>query len=362
MKPQIPNSLPLKHLNWTSVIEQIGAANRELARYDGLLQSIPNPNVLLSPLTTQEAVLSSKIEGTQATLEEVLEFEANPKKEFDRKLDIHEIINYRKAMSHATKEIKERGMTNNFLKRTHSILLKGVRGQHKDRGNFRKIQNWIGSPESTMESARFVPPSPLVLQSAMDDLEKYIHFDEKDRLVQLAIIHAQFEIIHPFLDGNGRLGRILIPLFLYDKRILHQPVFYLSAYLEANRQEYYDRLKEITDNNNWEQWIEFFLNALVKQAKANIEKTKSIIDLYNDMKTAIVECTHSQFAIQTLDCLFHMPVFSTSNFLKFSDIPRASANRILTQLAEQGIIKIMEPGKGRRPTIFQFRKLLDIVK
>lgn len=204
--PFIPDELPLQDLDWTSFISYIGTANREIARYDGLLQSIPNPAVLLSPLTTQEAVLSSKIEGTQATLEEVLKFEAEMDSSFNRYDDIQEVLNYRKAMAFAIKELKERPITLNLIRRTHQVLLASVRGESSDRGNFRKIQNWIGKPGSTIEQARFIPPNPLVLQEHLDKFEKYIHYEEKDLLVQLAIVHAQFEILHPFLDGNGRIG------------------------------------------------------------------------------------------------------------------------------------------------------------
>jgi len=243
----------------------------------------------------------------------------------------------------------------------HDLLLDSVRGQDKGRGRFRTLQNWIGKPGTPMKQARFVPPSPLHLQDALNEFEKYIHYDEEDVLVQLAIVHAQFEILHPFLDGNGRIGRILIPLFLYEKKILGQPMFYISSYLESNRPEYYDKLKAISDENQWEEWISFFLGAIEIQAKKNIDKARAILALYEKLKADIVGHTHSQFSIQSLDCLFNLPIFSTSDFEKHSKIPRASVGRIIKQLNEAEIIEMLEKGSGRKPSVYIFRKLIDIV-
>jgi len=361
MKPFSPHKLPIEILDWAQFVKYLGPANRALARYDGLLQSIPNPVLLLSPLTTQEAVLSSKIEGTQATLEEVLRFEANPQRRVDRYNDIQEVINYRKAMAYAVHELKERPINLNMLKRTHSILLDSVRGQDKARGEFRKLQNWIGKPGSTMEQARFVPPTPEELPHCLDVFEKYIHFDEQDALVQLAIVHAQFEIIHPFLDGNGRIGRILIPLFLFHKTILHQPMFYISAFLESNREEYYDRLKAITEHNDWEGWILFFLQAVEVQAKRNISKARTILELYNKMKQDIPEIMHSQFSLQSLEFLFNMPVFTSMDYIHHSGVPKTSVSRLLIALRQKRIIEYLEEPAGRKPAVYIFRKLIDIV-
>ncbi|MCC5906865.1 MAG: Fic family protein [Balneolaceae bacterium] len=361
MKPFIPHKLPLKNLNWEKFQRVLGPANRAVARYDGLLQSIPNPAVLLSPLTTQEAVLSSKIEGTQATLEEVLRFQANPQKEVKHYNDIREIINYRKAMGHAINELDKRPLSLNLIKSMHSILLDSVRGQNKSRGKFRTIQNWIGKPGSALENARFVPPSPLNLPEYLSDFEKYIHADDADALVQAAIIHAQFEILHPFIDGNGRIGRILIPLYLYSKNILHQPMFYISAYLEKHREEYYDQLKGNSDNGEWENWIRFFLTAVDTQARLNTEKAQNIIYLYNSMKQKVVESTHSQYALPALDSLFNLGIFTSSDFQKNSGIPKPTNARIISTLREENIIDTLEESSGRKPAIYIFRSLIKIV-
>jgi len=360
MNPYKPDILPLQNLDWSRLISLTGEANRKLAHYDGILQTMPNPVLLLSPLRTQEAVLSSRIEGTQATLEEVLRFEADPKTETARYKDIHEVLNYQKATSLAVKEMKTRPISLNLIKNMHSVLLQSVRGENRARGEFRKIQNWIGKPGSTIEQARFIPPSPADLPVYLDNFEKYIHYDEKDKLVQLAIVHAQFEILHPFLDGNGRIGRILIPLFLFEKKILSVPMFYISAFFESNRDEYYNKLKAITDNKEWESWIVFFLKGIISQSEKNIEKAKAILELYEMMKEKIVSITHSQYSIKALDILFDMPIFSSTDFIKSSKIPRASSKRILKRLEESDTLTILMKGIGRKPTIYAFRKLIDI--
>jgi len=362
MKPHIPEFLPLKELNWVRFIKLIGQANAELARYDGILQGIVNPVVLLSPLTTKEAVISSKIEGTQASLQEVLEFEAAPDPTNEKYHDIREIINYREAMHHAVKWLEHKPLTLNLIKETHSILLDSVRGRDRGQGNFRIGQNYIGKLGASIEEATYVPPEPRLLPECLDNFEKYIHSDEKDLLVQLALVHAQFEIIHPFLDGNGRVGRILIPLFLFEKKILHLPMFYISEYLEARRDEYYDRLKAITAENKWDDWVEFFLKALVEQAKANSAKAKGILDLYDKKKARITDATHSQYCIKTLDTLFKKPIFTSPDFIKLSGIPKASAMRLIQLLRKEGIIVTLRKGKGRRAEIFEFKKLMDIIE
>ncbi len=360
-KPYVPQALPLSSLDWVRFVPLIGQANAEIARYDGILQGIINPGVLLSPLTTKEAVLSSKIEGTQASLEEVLQYEASPDVKTKKYDDIQEIINYREAMRFAVGWLKEKPITLNLIKQMHGILLNSVRGKDLGRGNFRTGQNYIGKPGAPIEQAKYIPPAPLNLMEYLSNFEKYVHFDEKDRLAQLAIVHAQFEIIHPFLDGNGRLGRILIPLFLHEKKMLHSPMFYISEYLESNREEYYARLRAITEENKWDDWIEFFLRAIVEQAKANSIKAKSILALYEKKKTRITEVTRSQYSIKILDTIFARPIFNTTDFIKYSRIPKASAMRLLKILRKEGILSTLTEGSGRRAEVMMFNKLLDIV-
>lgn len=364
MKPYQPDTLPLKKLDWAAFVRYIGPANRAIARYDGMLQAVLNPELLLSPLMVQEAVMSSQIEGTQATLEEVMAFEGagqSPKEESKRN-DIQEIINYRTAMRTAIEEMNKRPVNLNLLHKMHAVLLDSVRGRDKARGEFRKTQNYIGRPGTPIEQAKFVPPDPLTVQGHMSNLEKYVHYEEQDALVQLAIVHAQFEMIHPYVDGNGRLGRILIPLVLYGKRVLSSPMFYLSAFLETHRDEYYERLNAISRESDWTGWVTFFLKAVIEQAKNNTEKARSILDLYEVKKSRIAELTSSKYAIQTVDALFKVPSFTPNRFIAESKIPKRTAMRILQVLSEEGVIDTVSAGTGRTPGFYRFKKLIKIIR
>lgn len=364
MKPYIPQKLPLKEIKWEPLIPLIGRANRSIALYDGFLYGVPNPEVLISPLTTSEAVLSSKMEGTQATLSEVLKFEGGeePAQEMLR-LDIQEIINYRAALRHAEEALKTRPLNLNLILELHATLLDSVRGRNKEPGQFRKTQNWIGPHRTSIEQADFVPPSPMYLPEHLDNLEKYYHNERPDPLVQLAIVHAQFEIIHPFSDGNGRIGRILIPIFLYDKKLLSRPMFYLSEYLEEHREEYIARLRALgQEDNSWNLWIEFFLKALDEQARRNADKARAIMDLYEKLKVRIIELTHSLYAVPMLDAIFEQPVFQNSH-LKFpseSKPSRQAVALLLRKLNKAGILKIIRKGSGRRAQILALEDLINL--
>jgi Fic family protein len=364
MNPYEPKSLPLEGIDWTAHVSLIGRANAALARYDGMLESIVNPMVLLSPLTTQEAVLSSRIEGTQASMEEVLEYEADPSEPVapSRQADIQEIINYRTAMSKAVEGLKKLPLCLNLIKDLHIDLLNSVRGKNKAPGNFRRVQNFIGPPGCGLENATFVPPSPEQVGPAMGDWEKYLHYEERDRLVQLAVAKAQFELIHPFLDGNGRMGRMLVPLFLYEKGILSSPMFYLSAYFEEHRDEYYASLESISREDDWNGWIRFFLTAIVEQARINTDKTRQILALYERMKRDVPSAIHSQYVIQAIDSLFDRPIFRSTDFISRSRIPRDSAMRIIHALKEIKLIYDLRPGKGRRAAIMIFPELIRITE
>lgn len=364
MRPFVPDKLPLNDIDWVSHIPLIAKANAELARFDGVLQGMVNPLVLLSPLTTREALLSSKIEGTQATFEEILKYDAEPSKQLEpqRAADIQEIVNYREAMGTAVGDLKKKPFCLNLLRRLHSILLSSVRGRERAPGEFRKIQNYIGPPGATLETATFVPPSPDRLMEFLDNWEKYAHQDEKDRLVQLAVLKAQFEIIHPFLDGNGRIGRMLVPLFLYTTGLLSSPMFYISAYFEAQRDVYYDRLGEISKSRDWNGWVRFFLQAVVDQAGENTRKAQTILALYDRMKRQVAEVTRSHFSIQAVDTLFANPVFSTPDFSRMSGIPKHSSLRLLAALGQAGVLELVRPGSGRRPTLLAFAELINLAE
>ena len=199
------------------------------------------------------------------------------------------------------------------------------------------------------------------MKESLYNWEKYLHIDDKDVLVQLAIVHGQFEIIHPFLDGNGRIGRILIPLFLYHKKVIQEPVFYMSEYLESYRTDYYDALKNISDNNDWEHWIRFFLNGVITQSEKSISQLKRIIKLYDAMKLKIAEKTHSQFSIKCLDFIFSTPFFNTKQFRVNSGIPKSSIARLLKSLEASKIIHCIQRGSGRRASFFIFLPLMNII-
>ncbi len=366
MKPYEPNELPLQNLDYQLLFSLVGDANAELARYDGLLQGIPNPEVMLSPLTTQEAVLSSKIEGTQATVDEVLEQEAGLIKEGEKYKDIQEISNYRLALYQTKEHLQAYPIRLSFIRDLHRILLNSVRGENKTPGDFRLDQNWIGKEGCTIEEASFVPPSPLRLNDYLQAWESYIDFDDSDFLLQAAVIHAQFELLHPFKDGNGRIGRILIPLFLFQKKALSQPMFYLSEYLEAHRDEYYQRLKAISQEGDWNGWIAFFLRAITVQAKQNSERVKAIMGLYEVMKIRVHEITHSQYSVHLLDELFSRPIFKTtdlvSRFKRELDIHEKTTPGLLRQLKEAGVLMELQPGKGRRAAVLCFPELINLAE
>ncbi|MEZ5572941.1 MAG: Fic family protein [Halioglobus sp.] len=317
-------------------------------------------------LTTQEAVLSSKIEGTQATVDEVLEQEAGLLKEGEKYKDIQEISNYRLALFQAREYLEAYPIRLGFVRELHRILMDSVRGQDKMPGEFRVDQNWIGKQGCSIEQASFVPPSPLQLQDHLRAWEHYLGTDDIDFLLQTAVVHAQFELLHPFKDGNGRIGRILIPLFLYQKRALSQPMFYLSEYLENHREEYYQRLKAISAEGDWNGWMAFFLRATAAQAGQNSQRVTAIKALYDEMKLAIQETTHSQYSVHLLDALFSKPVFRTSDLAQKLTaefgVHEKTTPGLLKQLKDAGILREIQAGSGRRPATLCFPRLINLAE
>jgi Fic family protein len=357
---------PPQDLEWKKLIPLIGPANAGLARYDGLLAAIPNADVLLSPLTTQEAVLSSKIEGTQVTIGEVLEIEAGGDSESftqPKRDDAEEVLNYRKAMKACVSIMQERSLSQHVIRAAHGILMQGVRGKDKNPGSYRSEQNWIGARGCPIEEASYIPVAPEHLQSGMDSWERYLdNKAELDSLVQLAILHVEFESLHPFQDGNGRLGRMLIPLFLYQRKLLSSPDFYISGYLESNRDEYQERLRAVSRNGDWTGWCVFFLKGLTEQAAENEKRARAILGLYDRVKTQIADLTHSQHSIRALDLLFQTPIFSASLFTDNESIPKPTATRILAVLRDAGLLATLQEAKGRRSGIYAFRELVNVAE
>jgi Fic family protein len=366
MQPFVIEKLPPPEIDWVPLIPLIGQANRKLAEYEGVLYGSPNSDVLISPLTRREAVLSSKIEGTQATVGEVLKFEAGEAPEQEsRREDIYEIMNYRQALREAERELQERPFNLNLLLKLHSTLLDSVRGRNKGKGKFRTEQNWIGAPGSSIEQAEFIPPAPGdTLMQGLYDWESFYHADCPDPLVQLAIVHAQFEILHPFLDGNGRLGRILIPLFLSEKKILSRPVFYLSEYLEREREAYIASLRAIGSATlAWNSWVQFFLNGLIQQAQANILKTRQIYGLYNHLKSEVIRLTRSQFAIPLLDAIFLQPIFQPSRLEGAPNLPsRPMIMNMVGKLKDAGMLAVLREGRGPHPQTLMLADLVSLTE
>jgi len=355
---------PPADLKWDQLIPLIGPASAALARYDGVLSTIPNANLLMTPLITQEAVLSSKIEGTQTTLGEVLEFEVDESSIEDptglKHGDIREVLNYREAMWHAVEILKKVPLSQRIMKEAHQVLMSGVRGSRRDPGNYRKIQNWIGLEGADINTASYIPIPAGELPEAMSRWERFIHDDAcGDHLVRLALLHVEFEAIHPFLDGNGRLSRMFVPLYLYQSGLLKTPMFYISAYFEQNRAEYYERLQAVSRDRAWTEWCLFFLQALREQAKDNRDRALAIQGLYNNMNRTIAELTRSQYAVHTVDFLFQRPVFKASDFYSTASIPTPTARRILKVLQDNDFFRIVRPGKGQRSATLAFKQLLN---
>jgi len=362
MKPYVPHELPLKNLDFRLILAHLGDARAALGKYDGLLHGIVDPIVMLSPLINEEAVLSSKIEGTQVTVDEVLEQEAGMIKQGSKFHDILEVRNYRRALLEAQSVLENRTITRHLLRALHKILMDSVRGQDKSPGEFRREQNWIGALGCAIEQANFIPPDPLQLPNYLERWEEYAAGEDCDPLVQASIVHAQFELLHPFKDGNGRIGRLLIPLFLFQKKLLSQPMFYLSSYFESNREEYYSRLQAISRKDDWDGWIVFFLRAVAEQAQTCSERVEQMIRLYNDMKIQIHDLTHSQHVIQILDFMFTHPIFSAPSVSRQTGIKKPTADALLRTLKEKGILKALHEARGRRPAILGFPALLNIAE
>ena len=357
---------PPNDIDWPRLVPLIGTANRALARYDGLVAAIPNAEVLLSPLTTQEAVLSSKIEGTNVTMSEVLEIEAGgdagdisqPKRD-----DAEEISNYRTALRSTARALEERPLSLHLLRAAHALLMDGVRGRDKSPGSFRNERNWIGPPGCSIEEANFVPIPQEHLISGLDAWADYVGNEaEPDPLIQLAITHLEFEALHPFKDGNGRLGRMVIPLFLFARNLLHGPNFYMSGYLEARREEYVERMRAVSRDGAWTEWCEFFLKGLIEQASTNQAKAHAILNLHQRLSKEVAGLLRSQFTGNVVDFIFAYPVFPSALFVNRSGVQQPSAPRFLALLKDGGILTAVRERSGRRPAIYAFLELLNIAE
>ena len=320
-------------------------ADRSLGRLDGIGSVLPNPDLFVAMYVRQEAVLSSQIEGTQSTLEDVLQFEVDPK-HADVPKDIEEVVNYVSAMNYGIERLDTLPLSLRLIREVHSKLLKGVRGAHRDPGEFRKTQNWIGPAGADLNSATFVPPPVPEMREALDKFEKFLHDDSLPVLIQCGLAHAQFETIHPFLDGNGRVGRLLITLLLCQRKVLHRPLLYLSHYLKSNRAEYYDRLTAIRKDGNWESWLKFFLRGVEEVSGEAIEKARQIIKLRETHRELISEkMGDANRGFRLLDYLYDQPIVSVRMVEKHLNTSYVTADKVVRQLTG---LKILTPTSRRR--------------
>lgn len=361
-QPFSPPLLP-PEVDLSSVIKLIADAREAVARYDEAVKQLPDPMLIRRTFETQEAVLSSKIEGTQATLEEVLELDAEEAttEENEKLRDYREISNYRKAIVYGKKLLKDKPLSENVIKELHELLLDSVRGKNKSPGEFRRHQVHIGPAGATLEEASYVPPVHTEIPSLISDLVNYLQDDKQpDRLVQTAIAHYQFEAIHPFADGNGRVGRLMIPLYLYEKGLTSQPNLYISEFLEMHRRDYYEHLNKVSEEDDWLGWISFFLRAVREQANLSRERVEKVYKLYKDLHDRLPEF-NSIYASSFLEALFTQPIFSPKTIGKAANItnPKTLYN-LVDKFVQAGLVMDLSPRRSR-DKLYAFNILLDIL-
>ena len=316
----------------------LSQADMALARLDGMGYFLPNADLFIAMYVRKEALLSSQIEGTQASLEDIFEYESGDKPENIN--DVAEVINYIRALNYGMDRLKTLPMSLRLIKEIHGVLMQGTRGGNKAPGEFRKTQNWIGPPGSTLKDARYIPPPPQEVVKTMGDLEQYIHKGRKlPVLIDCGLVHYQFESIHPFLDGNGRVGRLLITFYLYFREVLHRPLLYLSYYFKKNRQEYYDRLNMVRDKGDYEQWIAFFLKGVVETADSAVETARKILELQTKHRELLwKKKLSSPLAVGILERLFQKPYVSVNDVAKEFSISFQAASNLVSQLEGAGIL------------------------
>lgn len=340
------------------IIKMLIKANKQLGILDSISTKIPNLDLFISMYVRKEALMSSQIEGTQATLEDVLD----PMLEANTNRPVGDVVNYIKATDFAINRLKELPICSRLLKETHAVLLSGVRGENKTPGEYRTSQNWIGAIGSTIKDARFVPPSVEDMKQAMSDLEKYINSDDElDVLIRAGLIHYQFETIHPFLDGNGRIGRLLITLFLIQQNILNTPALYISYYLKKNRVEYYDRMNEVRIKGNYEQWIKFFLDAVYESAKDATDTIDKLVVLHNNNVEKLNSLGRkAKNAIIVFNYLEANPIIDIQKTSKDLNIAFNTISGIVKDLIGLGILK--QTSNQSRNRTFAYDEYLDLLK
>lgn len=338
----------------------LSKADRALGRLDGSIQSLPNPELFVFMYVRKEAVLSSQIEGTQASLGDVLEVEAQI---FDplRPDDTEEILNYVNAMNYGLKRLSELPMSLRLIREIHAHLMQGVRGQHATPGEFRTSQNWIGPQGATLKTATFVPPPPSELPRLLGGLEEYFHRnDSTPLLIRLALIHAHFETLHPFLDGNGRMGRLLIAFSLCEQTVLLSPVLYLSHYLKQNRSTYYDHLQSIRENGNWEDWVKFFLVGVAEVANEATATARKIVQMREDHRERLINNLGRGAAngLKLLESLYRRPIFNVNNVAVLLDVTPQAANSLTASFEDLGLV--VEITGNKRNRVFRYDSYVSL--
>lgn len=359
------DKFPPKSLDYGQFVETLVKAVDAVARYDQMLKSMHNSEILLAPLRNQEAVISSRMEGTVSTMDEILKYEADHGAETGETVNVRseviETILYQRALR-ATQKAMEDGypLSQSLIKGIHQRLLSFGRGASKSPGAFKNEQNYLA--DKLRNKILFIPISPEKLQEGLDNLFHYIDQSTHPALVKTAITHIEFEALHPFKDGNGRIGRMLITLMLWASGTLSAPHFYISGYLEDNKDLYIDTMRKVSEYGDWEGWCSFFLKAVEQQAIRNLIIAENIRALYEEMKTVFAEILSSKWSVNALDFVFTNPVFRNNRFTTNSGIPTASAARFTRVLLEKNLLLTLEEASGRRPALYSFEPLMKLVR
>lgn len=345
------------------LMDLLSKADRALGRLDGVASVLPNPDLFVAMYVRQEAVLSSQIEGTQSTLEDVLEWEISSiKAQHDNPKDVEEVVNYISAMNYGLERLAEFPLSLPLIKEIHAQLLRQGRGARREPGQFRHTQNWIGAEGCTLATATFVPPPPHEMMEALDNFEKFLHYDKPlPVLIHCGLAHAQLETIHPFLDGNGRIGRLLITFLLCQRQVLERPLLYLSLYLKAHLAQYYDRLMAIRTDGDWEGWLKFFLRGVAQTSLAAMQTARDILHLRergrNVLFHSLDKSTYSQ---SLLDYIFEHPIITVHMAQQHLKCSYAKANNLISQFASPNIGLLQLVAGAQRNRRFRFEPYLAL--
>jgi len=354
----IPAPLP-PEIEWTTpLILALSDADRELSKLTTLAGNFPFPRLLTQPFMRREAVLSSRIEGTRASLVDLYNYESAQLSFLEPTDDVREVHNYVLALDHGLERLETLPVSLRLIREIHARLMEGVRGDHLTPGKFRKTQNWIGPAGSTIETAAYVPPPMDEMHNALNELEKFIHADmEIPTLARAGMIHYQFEAIHPFLDGNGRVGRLIIMLLFHEWNILSQPLLNLSAYFERHRQEYYDHLLAVSQRGKWEEWLRFFLRGISLQAQDSVFRMTSLQGIRTRYEALAQADRNSARMAAVVDFVFSRPILTIKQLENGLDMPYMAAKRYVEKLADAGVLQ--ETTGYARNRVFQANEIFD---